>query len=123
MSWFPVAPDEIVDRWRPLESDEAGIIDKVIGDAQDILEDDAEAEGISMPTTERGQRAYVRAVANMVIRVLKNPDGILTETVDGYMYRRDSAVSSGALVPTDDEIGRLRPIVRRRRGAFTIVPS
>lgn len=123
MAWFPVVADDIVSRWRALEPDESGIVNKVIEDAQDILEDDAEAEGISQPTTDRGQRAYVRAVANMVIRVLKNPDGILTETLDGYTYRRDSAVSSGALVPTDDELARLRPVVRRRRGAFTIVPS
>jgi hypothetical protein len=121
--WFPVTDQDIVSRFRALETDEASTVDTMIADAQDILEDAAEADGIAAPTTERGERTYVRLVAGIVIRVLRNPDGYLTETIDGYTYRRDSAVSAGLLYVSDDELNQLRPTVRPRRGAFTIVPS
>ncbi|WP_181431092.1 Gp19/Gp15/Gp42 family protein [Curtobacterium sp. MCBD17_021] len=125
MFWFDVDTDDIVKRWRPLEAAEAAVAEQIIEDAQDIYESAVEAAGIAAPAPddERRERAYVRAVAYMVIRVFKNPDGILTETLDGYTYRRDSAVSTGMLQPTAEEIDQLRPVVRPRRGAFTIRPS
>lgn len=125
MFWFTVTPGDIVKRWRPLEDAETTVAEQIIEDAQDIFESAVEAAGIAAPAPddERRKRAYIRAVAYMVIRVFKNPDGILTETLDGYTYRRDSAVSTGMLQPTADEIDQLRPTVRPRRGAFTIRPS
>lgn len=123
MPWFPVAPADVVSRFRPLDPDEAAVVEQMIQDAQDILEEAAEALDLPVPSTERGQRTYRRLVSAMVIRVLRNPDGYLTETTDGYTYRRDSALSAGILYVSDDELEQLRPTTRRRRGAFTIVPS
>lgn len=118
--WFEVTTDDIVSRFRLLKPNEEGFIDEVIADAQDILEGKAEEAGITVLASSR-QRAYVRTVASMVIRVLRNPDGYLTETIDDYTYRRDSAVSAGVLYASDDEIAGLRPAPsRRRRGAFSI---
>ncbi|UWD83654.1 phage Gp19/Gp15/Gp42 family protein [Curtobacterium flaccumfaciens] len=123
MAWFEVEEKDIVSRFRPLDDDEKLVIETMIEDAQDIVEDAAEAASIPEPTTERGERTYKRIIASVVIRVLRNPDGYLTETTDGYTYRRDSALSSGALYVSDSELDQLRPSVRRHRGAFTIVPS
>jgi hypothetical protein len=123
MPWFQVDKNDVISRFRALEPDEDATVDTMIADAQDILEDAAEAAGIEAPTTDRGERTYTRIVAAIVIRVLRNPDGYLTETIDGYTYRRDSAISAGALYVSPDEINQLRPTVRPRRGAFTIVPS
>ena len=126
MSWQRVQQKDVVDRWRALTADEARIVDTVIRDAEDIVQAAADDAGIAEPGSndQRRLRAYIRVVATMVIRVLKNPDGILTETIDDYTYRRDSAVSAGALYVSDEEIEQLRPTAnRRRRGAFTIVPS
>jgi hypothetical protein len=126
MAWQIVTPADIVSRWRPLTPEEANIIASVIADAQDILEVAAEDAGIPEVTAGDGRRvrAYVRLVATMVIRVLRNPDGFLTETIDDYTYRRDSAVSAGALYLSDDELGQLRPVGGpRRRSSFTIVLS
>lgn len=124
-NWGPVTPNDVVSRWRPLNSEEAAIVDAIIADSQDILETEAEDLGITAPVPgeDRRLRTYVRIVANMVIRVLKNPDGILTETIDDYTYRRDSAISSGALYVSDDELNRLRPYRRRTRGAFSVMLS
>jgi len=123
MSWPAVVESDIVSRFRALDEDEKSVIETMIADAQDIVQDAAEDAGIPEPTTERGQRTYKRIVASIVIRVLRNPDGYLTETTDGYTYRRDSALSSGALYVSDAEVEQLRPTARRHRGAFTIVPS
>jgi hypothetical protein len=61
----------------------------------------------------------------MVVRVLHNPRGFLSEavTIDDYRreYRRDAAVSAGVLYVTDAELDALTPQSSRRGGAFTIV--
>lgn len=123
MSWPDVVENDIVSRFRALDSGEEAVIETMIEDAEDIVQDAAAAAGIDAPATERGERAYKRIVAAVVIRVLRNPEGYLTETLDDYTYRRDSAVSAGVLYVSDAEVEQLRPTARRRRGAFTIVPS
>jgi hypothetical protein len=123
MGWHEVGIRDVQNRWRVLDADEALIAPTLIADAQDILETAAEHVGVTesvVAGNERLQRAYVRVVASMVARVLKNPDGFLTETEDAYTYRRDSAVSSGALYVSPEEVGSLTPAPVRRRGAFSI---
>jgi hypothetical protein len=58
--------------------------------------------------------------AAMVLRVLKNPEGKRSETIDDYSYTIDSARSAGELYMTDNEIDTLTPI---RTSAFSIVPG
>lgn len=122
--WVAVQADDITKRWRPLTDAETEIVPAIILDAQDMVEDAAAELGITEPdqNDDRRRRKYIRIVATMVKRVLMNPEGYLTEGVDDYTYRRDSAVSSGALYVTDEEIESLRVIVpgRRKRGAFTV---
>lgn len=122
--WVPVTAGDIAARWRALTAEETVVVVQIIADAQDIVESALLDAGVTTPPSdERWQRAYKRVVASMVIRVMKNPNGYLTETVDDYSYRRDSAVSSGALYLSDAELADLIPSDRgrRRRGAFTIV--
>lgn len=56
--------------------------------------------------------SVVSTEADMVARVLRNPSGIVSETEGLYTYRVDLAVSSGRLMPTDDELFHLRRIPR-----------
>lgn len=51
----------------------------------------------------------IRVVSNMVVRVLRNPKGLLEESIDDYRYRRDALVSSGALHVTPEELADLTP--------------
>lgn len=55
----------------------------------------------------------------MVLRVLRNPDGKRSESIDDYSYTIDSALSAGELYMTAKEIDTLRPI---RTSAFSIAP-
>lgn len=61
-----------------------------------------------------------------VLRVLRNPDGKVSEQIDDYSYRRSDAVADGSLYLTDSEvalIGGEPPPVAAARGAFTIRPG
>lgn len=122
--WVVVDDSAIANRWRPLTAAESGIAPTLIQDAQDELEQALELIGITGPPAgdERWSRRYVRVVANMVRRLLINPEGVLEEAGDdGYRYRRDKALSTGALYFTSDEFDSLR--LKRRRRAFSIIPS
>jgi hypothetical protein len=63
--------------------------------------------------------ASTAVCAAMVLRVVRNPNGLRSEAVDDYSYTIDSARSAGELYMTDNEIDTLTPI---RTSAFSIVP-
>jgi hypothetical protein len=48
-------------------------------------------------------------LVDAVVRVLRNPDGKLQESIDDYSYRRADSVADGALYLTDEEWRLLRP--------------
>lgn len=125
--WAAVDPVDIVGRFRDLTAAETTVVGQMIADAQDILEQRAEQAGITgtdVAADTRLTRQYVRIVAQMVIRVLRNPDGLLQYTTDDFTARLDSVVSGGMLYVSDDELETMRPVSSRRRtGAFTIRPA
>ena len=55
-----------------------------------------------------------RVVVAMVHRLLKNPEGFVTESIDDYSYRRATLVASGALSLEHDERALLIPGGRRK---------
>ena len=123
MPWVPVIEKDITDRWRELTAAEHSIIGTLIVDAQDALDDELDAAGYPAAGVddERAQRRYKRTVAAMIKRLLLNPEGFLSETVEGeYSYRRAEVLASGVLEPTADEISKFAPNRRRRRGSFSI---
>lgn len=65
----------------------------------------------------------VQVLCAMVMRVINNPEGKYQESGDDYSYSRDSAVSTGALYVSADELALLPSGERKRRTSFTIVPS
>jgi hypothetical protein len=60
-------------------------------------------------------------VSSMVLRVLRNPNGVRSWSVDDYSETRDNAVSAGVLYALPNEVdlltGRANP---KRRGAFSV---
>lgn len=63
----------------------------------------------------------VRVEAAAVIRVLRNPDGKLTERIDDYSWTRDTSTASGQLTLLPEEWELLSPSVST--GAWTIRPA
>lgn len=64
-------------------------------------------------------------LVDAVLRVLRNPDGKVSETIDDYTYRRSDTVADGSLYLTDDEWALLEPALSGASsgGAFTIRPG
>lgn len=111
----PVTVDDLADRWRPLSSQEQTNAQALLDDAWALLttrlpslEDNLTAETVSTAN-------LVRVECAMVLRVMRNPDGLLQESIDDYSYQRDAAVSAGALYVTTAELGDLTPGGKVRR--------
>jgi hypothetical protein len=113
----PTTTGDLVARWRPLSAQETTNADAYLIDAWELLlgrRPNLEAD-MTAGTVRTGN--VKRVVADMVLRILKNPDGKASEGIDDYRYTRDELVSSGKLHVTPDELadvtpGRKRPSVR-----------
>ncbi len=105
----PAIVADIEARWRPLDAQETTNAEAFLGDAWALLlsrrpnlEADITAATVSTDNV-------VRVVVAMVLRILKNPDGKLEESIDDYRYRRDALVASGTLHVTSDELADITP--------------
>lgn len=67
-------------------------------------------------------RRVIKLLCAVVLRVIKNPDGKFEEEGDDYRYRRDSAISTGELYFSDEEIEDLLANLDGPDTAFTIKP-
>lgn len=124
--WPPVTVADLTSRWRELTADEQAVVATRLGDAEAEVQYQLQQRGVvEPPTYTLWRKLYVSTVVEMVRRYLVNTEGWLEESegIDDYRLtrRRDSAVSSGRVYISDDEIAKLVPRKRPRRGAFTIV--
>jgi hypothetical protein len=117
----PVTISEIEKRFRPLTTTEAEAVQFMLDDAWSVLlgtvpdlEDRMTSGAVSEPLA-----SFV--VSSMVLRVLRNPNGVRSWSVDDYSETRDNAVSAGVLYALPNEVdlltGRANP---KRRGAFSV---
>jgi hypothetical protein len=105
----PATTADIEARWRPLTEAEATTAATLLGDAWWILVGRLPNLEANMTAGTVATENVIRVLCAMVLRVLKNPEGKLEEQVDDYRYRRDSAISSGELLVTSDELADLTP--------------
>ncbi len=124
--WPPVTVAELSSRWRELTAEERPVATKRLEDAEAEVQYQLQQRGVVEPPTDPlWQKLYVSTVVEMVRRYLVNTEGWLEEStaIDDYREtrRRDSSVSSGRVYIAEDEIAKLVPRARRRRGAFSIV--
>lgn len=117
----PAGVDDIVARWRPLSDQETTNATAYLDDAWWMLT-------TRLPNLEADIENGVVEIANvkrvicaMVIRVLRNPDGKVQETIDDYSYRRATLIGSGVLTVTDDELADLTPGGYRRAKSVRLV--
>jgi len=117
----PATTSDIEERYRPLTAAETTNAQAYLEDAWWLLTGRLPSleANITAGTVSTGN--VVRVVANMVIRVLRNPDGKSEEQIDDYRYRRDALVSSGALTVTGDELADLTPAAVRRANSIRLV--
>ena len=127
--WPTVAVTDVESRWRPMTDAEKVVATARIADAETELKLRLRDVGVEAPIADDDLWAalYKRTVADAVRRYMLNPEGWASESESGddysYTNRRDASIASGTIYVTDDEVTRLLPLGRRKRGAFTIVPG
>lgn len=114
----PVTIADLEVRWRPLTSEEQTVAQAVLDDAWALLV--ARAVGLE-DRLNSGALSYdlaVAVVSAMALRVLRNPEGYVSETSGPFSYRRsEQTVAAGAgLFVTPDELALLSPT----GAAFTV---
>jgi hypothetical protein len=116
--------DNLRDRYAgTITTDQQTYAETLLDDAFDVIVEEVPAIPDRLDANETGLlNKIIRIQCAMVGRVLQNPNGYLTESVDEYTYRYDSAVSAGRLYLADDELGSLTP-ARGRGKSFSIRPA
>lgn len=115
----PATISDLIERsFRPLTEAEQQVGAVMLEDAWNLIltHRPHAADRITEPTY---RALVVQVQCAMVLRVIKNPEGYLSEQIDDYQYRRDSAVSAGALYVSDAELALLGS-GSGSEGAFTI---
>ncbi len=118
MAALATVPD-VEARWRPLTDQERLAAQAMLDDASSIVRrrvGDVDARLVDPDYA----RLVAAVVVAMVLRVLRNPDGKRSETIDDYSYTRDQATASGALYLEDDAAALLAVSSSE---AFTVRPS
>jgi len=117
----PATTSDIAARWRPLTAQETTNAVAFLEDAwallvarRPTLEADLLAGTVSTSNA-------VRVVTAMVLRVLRNPEGKLSEQIDDYKYTRAEAIGSGLLHVTDDELADITVVARRGQRSVRLV--
>lgn len=106
-----VVVDDLEPRWRPLTVAEKVVATAMIDDAMTLLTARRPTLLADVTAGLVTQESVVFVVCAMVLRVLKNPESKRQEAIDDYSWTRDTAVSSGALYVSDDELRLITGIV------------
>lgn len=112
-----LAQADIEKVWRPLTAEEAALIPGLSNRAW--LRIAAHFPGIEAnltpvpPATESLVSAALVAdvMASMIVRVLKNPDSVRSDSIDDHTTTLDAAISSGEMYLSNSEISLLTPRV------------
>lgn len=116
----PVLIDDLEARFRPLVGNERTVAQALLDDAWAIA--CAQLPNLASGNFDTGTARAV--ISAMVVRVLRNPEGLRTFSSDDASFTRDNAVSTGGLYLSADELTLLNTASGGiRRGAFSIAPS
>lgn len=115
----PATVADLEARWRPLSSDESSVAQALLDDAWEILLARVPLLSNRLDDASLSEGLVIAVETAMVLRVLKNPDGKRSESIDDYTWVRDNAVSAGLLYLDGAELLQLSP---DRSDAYTISP-
>ncbi|GAA5156987.1 Gp19/Gp15/Gp42 family protein [Amycolatopsis dongchuanensis] len=112
-------PQDVADRYfRPLDPDEERVVAARLEDAERLIKariPDLDAK-VAAGTIDQG--TVVMVEADMVLRLIRNPDGYTSETDGNYSYTISAAVASGTLEVRPDEWS----LLGISGGVFVIAP-
>lgn len=114
----PAIVADLEARFRPLSDTERDNAQALLDDAWAILL--SHRPTLEAPTPPVSSDLVRAVVSAMVLRVLRNPEGIRQWSVDDASFTRDNALSAGGLYVSDEELSLLNG--GSGSGAFTIRP-
>ncbi len=117
----PATIADVIDRWRPLTDIEDTVANTLLDDAWSKLQVRLPTLAARLTAEEIDSNLVVMTLANMVIRVLRNVDGKVQESIEDYSYSVNQAVAAGYLYISDEELADLAVTPGSGR-AFTITP-
>jgi hypothetical protein len=117
----PASTNDIVERWRPLTSQEETVALRLLDDAWDLLlgrRKTLEADVLAGTVT---YSTVIRVLCAMVMRVMRNPEGWSEEAIDDWRGKRAEVLASGELNVTPTELADLTPAGVARRHSVRLV--
>lgn len=116
----PATPQDVEQRWRPLSPAEQLVATALLADAWADVTTQVPSVPARVEASATFRRVVVSILVAMVLRVLKNPDGIRQMSIDDYQVTIDSTRSTGALYLADDERNRLLEVVQALPGIYSV---
>jgi hypothetical protein len=102
-----------------LTAEETTLVATRLADAERMLSRRVDlAAGIAAGTFEAED--VVQVEADMVLRLVRNPEGHISETDGNYMYQLSRELASGKLEVTSEE---WRTLGLKQSGMFTLAPA
>lgn len=117
----PATTEDVEVRFRPLSAAEQVTTATFLEDAWGMLLSRRPRLEADIEAGKVAKASVVRVLCAMVIRVLRNPEGYLEESIDDYKYRRDTVLSTGLLHVTADELGDITPGRARNRSVRLVI--
>ena len=105
----PVIVADIEARWRPLTAAEETVAEAYLDDAWAVVLSQVPGIEARMAAGTLSLDLVVKVVAAMVLRIMRNPDGVRQWSVDDASFTRDQALSAGLLYLADSERTELMP--------------
>jgi hypothetical protein len=104
---------------RTLDTDEQRVVTTRLDDAERMIRRRITDLDAQIVAGTIDQDDVIQVEADMVLRLIRNPDGYSSETDGNYSYTISSQVASGVLEVLPDEWALLGV----RRGAFILAPT
>jgi hypothetical protein len=116
----PVVTADIEARWRPLTAAERDVAQAFIDDSWAVALTQVPGIEARMAAGTLSVDIVVKVVSAMVLRILKNPDGLRSWSVDDASFTRDQALSAGLLYLADTELAELMPRPAQFGGSYFV---
>lgn len=101
--------DDVGLAWnQPVSDEQQEYVDYLIDKAERLVRDKVPTLDARITATTLSALTVGDVVVDMVVRLLRNPEGLSSESAGDYSYQRNAATGEGRLFMRPDEIARLR---------------
>jgi hypothetical protein len=120
----PATVDDLTKRsLRPLTDADKTVGAVLLDDVWNMLLMQKPFAEAKVGTSVSFRAVVVQILCAAVLRLLANPDGKYSESIDDYQYTLDKARSTGSLYLSDAELALIGDDSGTSSGAYTIVPG